>query len=189
MTARFTINEEQLVEQLKLNKREAFEYLYDHYSSALYGIIFKILKDEDKSADTLQDTFLKIWKNILSYNREKGTLFTWMLNVARNTAIDKLRIEVKNEHLVQLDQVKEIDLTSATIIDLPISTVDLRAIVGTLIPEKKQVIELVYFQGYTHEQVSERLNLPLGTVKSRIRRALNDLRNIFERPQMTPLAA
>ena len=93
MAGRFTIKEAQLIVLLKLNKRHAFEYLYDNYSPALYGIIFKILKDEEKSADTLQDTFLKIWKNVASYDSEKGTLFTWMLNVARNTAIDKFRTE------------------------------------------------------------------------------------------------
>jgi len=189
MTGKVTMKEEQLIEQLKLNKRQAFEYLYDHYSSALYGIIFKILKEEDRAADTLQDAFLKIWKNIASYNSEKGTLFTWMLNIARNTAIDKLRFEAKNQHLLQLDEIREMELTSAAIVDTPVSTIDLRAIVSALIHEKKQVIEMVYFQGYTHEQVSEMLQVPLGTVKSRIRRALSDLRNIFDRPQMTPLAA
>ena len=189
MTGKFTLKEDQLIEQLKLNRRQAFEYLYDHYSPALYGIIFKILKDEDKAADTLQDTFLKIWKNIASYNSEKGTLFTWMLNVARNTAIDKHRFEAKNETVLQLDQIKEIELTPATIVDTPFSTIDLRAIVSDLIFERKQVIEMVYFQGYTHEQVSKILNLPLGTVKSRIRRALSELRNIFDRPQIASLVA
>ncbi len=189
MCGKFTYNEEQLVCELQLNKREAFEYLYDNYSNALYGIAFKVLKEEDKAADSLQDTFLKIWKNISSYNSGKGTLFTWMLNIARNTAIDKLRGEAKNTNVFNLEHVHEMELTPAGIFDMPLATLDMRAIVSKLIPEKKQVIEMVYFQGYTHEEVSLKLNLPLGTVKSRVRRALSDLRNIFDAPQLAPLAA
>lgn len=189
MNGKSIYNEEQLVQQLKLNKRDAFEYLYDNYSSALYGIAFKILKEEEKAADTLQDTFLKIWKNIASYNFDKGTLFTWMLNIARNTAIDKLRGEVRNENVIKLENISEMELTPAGIFDLSLSTIDIRGIVSLLLPEKKQVIELVYFQGYTHEEVSEKLNLPLGTVKSRVRRALTELRNIFEAPQLTACVA
>jgi RNA polymerase sigma factor (sigma-70 family) len=189
MTKKFTISEEKLIEQLRQNQRAAFEYLYDHYSAALYGISFKILKEEEKAADALQDSFLKIWKNISSYSAEKGTLFTWMLNIARNTAIDKFRTESKAEHVVSWSQVKEMDLTPAAIFDMPLSTIDIRAIVGLLIPEKKVVIEMVYFQGYTHEEVSEKLNIPLGTVKSRVRRALVELRNIFDNRHPVGLAA
>ena len=99
MTARYTYTEQELTTLLKSNDRSAFEYLYDHYSPALYGIIVKIVKDEERACDAMQDTFLKIWKNISSYNSEKGTLFTWILNIARNTAIDKLRVEVKKEKI------------------------------------------------------------------------------------------
>ena len=180
MNVRSTFTEPELIALLKCNNKEAFEYLYDHYSSALYGIILKIVKDEDKAADVMQDAFLKIWKHMGSYNSEKGTLFTWILNVARNTAIDKLRVEVKTENAVSWDNVREIDLTSATIFNPTFTTIDLRAIVSTLLPERKLLIEMVYFQGYTHEEVSEKLSLPIGTVKSRVRKSLQELRTVFE---------
>jgi RNA polymerase sigma-70 factor (ECF subfamily) len=179
MNRKSTYTEEELIVQLRLNQREAFEYLYDHYSGALYGIIFKILKDEDKAADSLQDAFLKIWRNISSYNSEKGTLFTWILNIARNTAIDKLRSEAKSENVIKWDHVKEIDLSATAVFNPSSSTLDLRAIVASMLPEKKEMIEMVYFQGYTHEEVSEKLRMPLGTVKSRVRRALQELRDVF----------
>ncbi|MCF0053255.1 sigma-70 family RNA polymerase sigma factor [Dyadobacter sp. LJ53] len=180
MAARYTYTEQELTSLLKSNDRAAFEYLYDHYSSALYGIIVKIVKDEERACDAMQDTFLKIWKNIGSYNAEKGTLFTWILNIARNTAIDKLRVEVKKEKVVKLESVRDGDLSPATIFNPLPATIDLRSIVERLLPDRKLLIEMVYFQGYTHEEVSERLSLPLGTVKSRIRKALQELRQVFE---------
>jgi len=179
MNVKSTFTESELVASLKCNNKEAFEYLYDRYSSALYGIILKIVKDEDKAADVMQDAFLKIWKNIGSYNSEKGTLFTWILNVARNTAIDNLRVHVKIEKAVSWDSVREVDFTPSVIFNPTPSTIDLRAIVERLLPERKILIELVYFQGFTHEEVSSQLSLPLGTVKSRIRKSLQELRHVF----------
>ena len=179
MTRKFTYTEKELISSLKCNNRDAFEYLYDHYAPALYGIIMKIVKDEEKAADVMQDSFLKIWKNIGAYNVDKGTLFTWILNVARNTAIDRLRLDVKLSKSINWEHVQEADLTNGVIFNPIPATIDIRAIVQRLLPEKSLLIDLVYFQGYTHEEVSAKLMLPLGTVKSRIRKALNELREIF----------
>lgn len=179
MTRKFTYTEKELIASLKNNNKEAFEYLYDHYAPALYGIIMKIVKDDEKAADVMQDAFLKIWKNIGGYNTEKGTLFTWILNVARNTAIDRLRLDVKLAKSVSWDHVKEAELSNGVIFNPIPATIDIRAIVQRLLPEKSLLIDLVYFQGYTHEEVSAKLCLPLGTVKSRIRKALAELREIF----------
>jgi RNA polymerase sigma factor (sigma-70 family) len=90
--------ENTLVSLLKANNKGAFEYLYDHYSASLFGIVCKIVKDEEKANDVMQEAFLKIWRNIAAYEESKGTLFTWMLNVTRNTAIDALHANVKHTH-------------------------------------------------------------------------------------------
>jgi len=87
----------ELVALLKSNNKSAFEYLYDHYAPPLYGIVCRIVKDETKAQDVLQDSFIKIWKNIGHYQPEKETLFTWILNAARNTAIDRLRTDLNFE--------------------------------------------------------------------------------------------
>ncbi|MCE6992414.1 RNA polymerase sigma factor [Dyadobacter sp. CY323] len=179
MNNKSTYTELELIQSLKRNDREAFEYLYDRYSSALYGIILRIVKDEERAADVMQDAFIKVWKSIGSYNSEKGTLFTWILNVVRNTAIDRLRMEVKLESLVALEHVLDGELASVSSYNPSIVTIDLRAIVERLVPERKLLIDLVYFQGYTHEEVSQNLSLPLGTVKSRIRKGLQELRVVF----------
>ncbi|HEV7382802.1 MAG TPA: sigma-70 family RNA polymerase sigma factor [Dyadobacter sp.] len=174
-----TYTESELIVQLKGNNRDAYEYLYDRYSPALYGIILKVIKDEEKAADSMQDTFLKIWKNISRYDPEKGTLFTWVLNVARNTAIDKLRMDVKTDKVVSLSTVTDSEVATVATYIPPINLIDLRAIVSRLLPERRVLIEMVYFDGYTHEEAAETLQVPLGTVKSRIRKSLQELRYVF----------
>ncbi|MCP5893875.1 sigma-70 family RNA polymerase sigma factor, partial [Klebsiella pneumoniae] len=81
---------------------KAFTLLYDMYSKSLYGIIFNLLKDKEESEDVLQEVFVKIWKNIDSYNDSKGRFFTWILNIARNSSIDRLRSKSHNNSLKNL---------------------------------------------------------------------------------------
>src|SRR5476649_2115117 len=86
-----TYNEEELVLLLKQQSREAFNYLYKQYSAVLYGVVNKVVYDEQTAQDVLQDVFVKIWTNIDQYDAKKGRIYTWMINIARNAAIDKLR--------------------------------------------------------------------------------------------------
>ncbi|WP_229214147.1 RNA polymerase sigma factor [Dyadobacter flavalbus] len=177
-TSKVKYSEEELVAALKRNERTAFEFLYDHYSGALFNIISKTLRDEEKAADVLQESFLKIWKNIASYNPEKGRLFTWIMNIARNGAIDAARMEgrkpvmddIENKAVLNEPDVDEDSLASSS---------EMKAIVNMLRPERKILIDMAYFQGYTHEEISEELRIPLGTVKSRIRTALQELKQYF----------
>jgi len=172
--------EAELVTRLKANSQVAFEYLYDHYSAALYGVILKIVKDEEGASDVLQESFLKIWRNIGSYVPEKGTLFTWMLNIARNRAIDMLRTDARTEKkVIRLDVVADPEQAQADGWSHFIYTMDVKEWVMRLSPDHRIPIELVYFQGYTHEEAADRLAIPLGTVKSRIRKGLQKLRLAF----------
>lgn len=177
--------EAELVARLKSNCRSAFEYLYDHYSAALYGVILKIVKDEERAADALQESFLKIWRNIGSYSSEKGTLFTWMLNIARNTAIDVVRAQTKTDKkVIRLDVIAEMEPEVTDRWNRLVYEMDVKAWVMRLSPERRAPIELVYFEGYTHEEAAERLSVPLGTVKSRIRKGLQELRLVFSVPEV-----
>ena len=170
-------SEEELTAALKLNRRWAFEYLYEQYSPALFGVINRVVREEEKAADVLQDVFLKIWKNIKDYETGKGTLFTWMMNIARNASIDLYRKE-KNRHHVDIDdQIQVIDRDKQE--QFQEATMDLRNIVDKLSPERRDVLDLVYLQGYTQQEAAERLNIPLGTAKSRIRTALQDLKHFY----------
>ncbi len=170
--------EESLVISLKRNDRKAFEHLYDNYSAALYGAIFKILNNEEKAQDVMQEVFLKIWRKINEFDPSRGRLFTWMINIARNSSIDLLRKE-KN---IFMENISE----STGRVDKFISEsgevahIGIRELLLVLKPERKDLVDLVYFQGYTQEEAAEKLRIPLGTAKSRIRVALQELKNYFE---------
>ena len=169
-----------LINRLKSGDQKAFPELYDNYSSALYGVILKILGSEEHSQDVLQDTFVKIWKKIHSYDESKGSFYTWMLNIARNTAIDKYRklkkegvkLEIQDSHL-------NVTLGEKATNAIRVDEIGVKELVEKLSPELYQMIDYVYFKGYTHQEVSEELELPLGTVKTRIRSAVKKLRNVF----------
>jgi RNA polymerase sigma factor (sigma-70 family) len=169
-------NEQELTDMLRRQDRLAFNYLYENYSDALYGVVLKVVKTEEVAQDLLQDIFVKIWKNIAQYDSSKGRLFTWMLNIARNTSIDWLRVnrpEIydidSSVHLVESGQEIQPEWESG----------ELREIVGKLRPDQQVLIDMVYWSGYTHEETAHKLNLPLGTVKTRVRNSLRDLRKIF----------
>jgi len=171
-----------LVCLLKANDRAAFEYLYDHYSGALFRVIIRIVKDENLAADVLQETFVKIWKSIHLFDADKGTLFTWMLNIGRNRAIDVYRVQARATLRVEIG-LSDCEDALYSYAVLPLFEIhDLRQLVAQLHPSKKQLIELAYFQGLTHEEISQILLVPLGTVKSRIRNALAQLRTQFRVP-------
>jgi len=169
--------EQALVEKLLQKDKEAFSYLYDNYSAALLGVIMRILGNKDFAEEVLQDTFMKIWKKIDTYSTSKGRLYTWMFNIARNLAIDKIRSREYSQMSV-----------TDTIDDLERNTPEYEysnqinyfsdELLKYLNPAQSLVINLMYFQGYTSEDVSKEYNIPLGTVKSRVRASLKRLRSI-----------
>jgi len=167
---------------LSLRHREkiAVEALYDMYSASLFGVISRIINDTTIAEDVLQETFVKIWHSFSSYSTEKGRLFTWMVNIARNLAIDKTRSkDFKNQNKNQ-----DIE-NNVTFIDEQRNTVykpelmGVKNLVQTLKPEQRLIIELVYFKGYTHVEAAEELGIPLGTIKTRLRMAIQELRKHF----------
>ena len=155
--------------------------MYDMYSSSLYGVIFRIVQHEEIAEDLLQETFVKIWNSFSLYDPSKGRLFTWMVNVARNLSIDKIRSKdfrnsSKNQDLE--NTVNFIDEQVNTAINPDV--VGVRELVNQLKPDQKSVLDLVYFRGYTHVEAAEELGIPLGTVKTRMRMAIITLRKFFK---------
>ena len=174
------IDEGDLVLLLQSKDQRGFSILYDNYSSALYGVILKIVRTEEIASDVMQDAFVKIWKNIEAYNRTKGTLFTWMLNVARNTAIDKIRSQdfQNSQRNQDLDSTVEI-IDNQVSSQFDVDAIGLRKVVENLRPEHRQMIDLLYFQGYTQAEVADEFDIPLGTVKTRVKAAIVQLRQYF----------
>lgn len=168
--------EELLPLLLKKNDR-SFTLLYDNYSKSLYGIIFNLIKDKEEAEDVLQEVFVKIWKNIDTYNTSKGRLYTWMLNIARNTSIDKLRSKGFNNNQKNLSTdnfVHILDDNSKSI--NKIDAIGIKEFIKKLKPKCIQLIDLLFFKGYTQQEASDELEIPLGTVKTQNRNCMNELR-------------
>lgn len=179
------VSESVLIEKLGRRDPQAFQWLYDQYSAALYGVLLKIVQEEEQAEDLLQEAFIKIWNNLDAYDATKGRLFTWLLNITRNTAIDSIRAS-KAAHRPNPNKAIRTDEDNVYIIDGQHNTppanpdhIGVKEVVGQLRPDRKELIDLVYFKGYTHEEAAETLNLPLGTVKTRIRAALQELKQLF----------
>lgn len=168
--------------QLKEKDARAFGYLYDHYSPAIYGVILRIINEEELAHDIMQDVFVKIWKSIQQYDATKGKLFTWMLNIARNTSIDTLRSKTyKFDRKIQElgNNVNSVD--SNLSVSTKVDHLGLNKVLATLKTEQRTIIDLAYFKGYTQEEISKELDIPLGTVKTRIRNALIQLRGLLNK--------
>lgn len=147
----------------------------------MFGVIKRVIEAEEVANDVLQEAFVKIWKNIQSYDSSKGSVFTWMLNICRNSAIDEARSknfkkESQNQNIE--DYVSVID--SENKVEMRIDHIGLKDVLNKLRPEHKILIDKIYFEGYTHDEVSKELNIPLGTVKTRVRTAMIHLREIMK---------
>ena len=165
---------------LNQQDQHAFSYLYDNYAGALYGIINQIVPDREIANDVLQEVFINIWKKIGTYDPAKGRLFTWMLNIARNASIDILRSRSYQDSLKNQSLPENVNSFGNTLVKPSIDDFGLRKVVNKLKEEQKILIELSYFQGFTHEEIARSLNIPLGTVKTRIRSALIQLRILIK---------
>jgi len=165
---------------LKNKEQSALDYLYDHYSGAIYSVVFRILKDEETAEEVLQDVFLKIWDKIDSYDSGKGKLFTWMLNIARNQAIDRTRSRESSQRKKTDDidyLVNKIDSQENS--HLSVDAIGLKEVLLKLPEDQRFIINQLYLQGYTQSEVAEEFDIPLGTVKTRLRLAMNELRSIL----------
>lgn len=175
-----TYTEEELVLRLRNQDQSAFSYLYDNYAAALNGVIHRMIDDTQLAEDILQEAFLKIWNNFKQYDDTKGRLFTWMVNITRNLTIDTLRSKgYKKQQKIFKDENSVIGLKDLTVGVDRFDTMGLRKQVAALKPEQKLIIDLAYFGGYTQEEISQEMGIPLGTVKTRMRAAIIELRKML----------
>lgn len=166
---------------LKSGDGKGISILYENYSAALYGIILRVVNSEEAAEDILQEAFVKIWSNVQKYDRAKGKLFTWLVNIARNCAIDSLRVKdyaIKNKIQSIDNSVRGINRQHK--VNLKVDTIGIKELVSKMKPEHKILIDKLYFEGYTQEETAKELNIPLGTVKTRIRTAMNLLREVLK---------
>ena len=170
--------DKQIVSLLQAKDKRALHLIYEHYAPVLINVILRVVCDKPMAEDVFQEALLKVWKNSHSYNAEKGSLFTWLTRVCRNAAIDKTR----SKDFRQTEKSKTaVDLVSiAGLSDREdVEHLYMHQLVDQLPVIQRKLIDLAYFQGYTQKEIAEKLDMPLGTVKTRIRLALKHLRSII----------
>ncbi len=168
--------ESSIVNYLLKEDKRAISLIYSNYSDSLYGIISRIVPDKEIASEVLQDTFVKIWKNSSKYDVTKGKLFTWMAQIARNSAIDTLRSGKYNKG-AKTDSIPDFVYNSVELSNtISLEDSGLRKQIDSLDTKYKEVINLLYFMGHSQSEAAKKLNLPLGTVKTRVRSAILELR-------------
>lgn len=175
------MNQEELV--LRFQKKDviAFERLYEMYWDNICGVINTVVRDKFLAEEIAQDVFTKIWNNSDSYSPSKGRFFTWILNIARNAAIDKVRSKsykdqqknISADYFVSILNRADVDDRSD---ESAIDTSALKKLVLNLKDKCLEIIEMLYFRGYTQKEAALELDIPLGTVKTRNRSCISKLR-------------
>ena len=172
------MQQDPLIAELQARNEKAFERIYELYSDSTYGIIYSITKDKEVSEELLQDVFLKIWDNAALYDKEKGRFFTWILNIARNASIDKIRSRSFKNNRLNLTSDNFVDiLESRSSASGRIDAIGLQKYIDILEPVCKKLIDLLFFKGFTQKETAEELEMPLGTVKTRNRICIDKLRS------------
>ncbi|WP_282149222.1 RNA polymerase sigma factor [Algibacter lectus] len=169
--------EKDIVYLLERGDKKAITLLYENYADSLYGVIQKIISDEDTAQDVLQETFVKIWRYAKKYDSSKAKLFTWLYRIAYNTAIDKVRsLKNKTNKEVQIETSSVYKITTNQLND---DVLDIQKHLSTLEEKYQIVINALFFEGMTQQEASEELDIPLGTIKSRLKIGLRELKKIY----------
>lgn len=168
--------EKNIVELLLKADEAAIDLLYDNYGAQLYGYLLNMLGNEAEAQDVLQDSFVKIWRHGQSYSADKSRLFTWVLRICRNTALDRIRSKKRRPEttLNGSEQNSHIGVT-----EQKPEHIDIRDHLNKLDVKYIEVVKLLFFQGFTQKEASEALGIPLGTVKTRLRIALRELKKLY----------
>ncbi|WP_235296152.1 RNA polymerase sigma factor [Portibacter marinus] len=165
----------QIVELIKSKNEKGLELLYDNYSRALYGIAYRVLNNQEYAEEALQNSYLKVWKNINQYDEQKATLYTWMAQIVRYSSLDIRRLksferQEKTESLEpRVHKGKSVTITSA-------DSIDAKKLLQGLEEKYSIVLEYLYLKGYTQQEMSDELDIPIGTIKTRLRKAISIIR-------------
>ncbi len=171
------LNEKHIIDRLRKKDQKAFELLYDKYSPGLYGVIVRIVNRKELADEVLQEVFLKLWKNIDKYDDSKSKLFTWLYQIARNTSLNALdKKSEKANRMMNYDGEYAIDPSTSWNVE----TLDVRGMLDKVEVKHKEVLFLIYMKGFTQKEVSDQLNIPLGTVKTRVRNGLIELKKLYQ---------
>ena len=180
--------DENLISFVGQGDAEAFTTLYERHSHAAFSLAYRVMGERQAAEDLAQEVFLKLWRSATSYRPERGSVRTWLLSIVRNRGIDQIRSQASRrrtqetfEALAQRSQPSEAFAETWRNAQRD----QVREALNTLPPEQLKILELAYFSGYTHVQISELVDVPLGTIKGRMRQGLKKMRDYFDHPKLT----
>jgi RNA polymerase sigma-70 factor (ECF subfamily) len=171
---KFSTGDADLLERIKARDDQAMTAFFDRHSSMVYSVALRVLHDPSQAEDVMQEIFLQIWLNPGSFVKDRGSLAGWLTVVSRNRAIDSLRRRKPCDPVDEVALASKFDLASEAERNTLIARV--RAILSNLPEEQRSSMEMAFFEGMSHSEISEKTGHPLGTVKTRIRLALIELR-------------
>jgi RNA polymerase sigma-70 factor (ECF subfamily) len=180
--------DEDLISLVVGSNAEAFATLYDRHGRAAYSLSYRMMGEKQAAEDLVQDAFLKVWRGAGSYRTERGSVRTWILSIVHNRGIDQLRSLAsrrRTQNKVEASAPKSEPSEAFARTWSNSQREQVREALGTLPPEQLKILELAYFSGYTHVEISELLDLPLGTVKGRMRLGLKKIRDYFDSRDVT----
>lgn len=178
----------ELMARIKARDASALSELYDHYNRLLFGLILSILKKREEAEDILQEVFTKIWQQAEKFDLERGTVYTWIVTLARNRSIDRLRSKVYKEQKKQSTSLDDKDVFH------PLYSDESDPLENTILTERakkvhqaldqisekqRKVLQVAYFSGMSQSEISEEFDIPLGTVKTRMRDGMIKLRELL----------
>jgi RNA polymerase sigma-70 factor (ECF subfamily) len=175
--------DEDLISLVETGDADAFATLYDRHSRAAFSLAYRMMGERQAAEDLAQDAFLKAWRGAGSYRAERGSVRTWILSIVHNRGIDQLRSHASRRRTQdKIEATTPLSQPSEAFAETWRSSQrdQVREAMGTLPSEQLKILELAYFSGYTHVEISELLGLPLGTVKGRMRLGLKKIRDFFE---------
>lgn len=173
------MNLDQLIEKFQQKDINAFETLYNMYSDSMHGVIYNIVRDHHIAEEVMHDVFIKVWQKSDTYSRQKGRFFTWILNISRNAAIDKTRSKNFKTSKQNLDANFFVDIIeSSDDLNSKTDAIGIKSFVSKLSKTCKDLIELLYFKGFTQSEASKTLEMPIGTIKTRNRSCIKTLRQM-----------
>lgn len=187
-----SFSDEELYEQILAKDQHALEELYNKYERLVYSFAYRMMQDQQRAEDIVQDVFTKLWRDHAPFDASRGKFSSWLLTMTRNRCLDVIRKSAKQQEVGLLD--KDAERVTDTMHDAPEQAVEwqeksdrIREALSYLKEDQRKIVELFYFHGYSQDRISKDLNIPLGTVKGRIRLALQHLRKRLE-PERGELA-
>jgi len=173
-----------LVERIMAGDEGALEALYDRYAGLLFAMLVRILRDASAAEEVLQDLFLQLWRGAARFDASRGSLAAWLLVIGRNRALSRLRGKERREILADSEEFSIEAVPSSGNLEDEAARAQLmqrlRGAMEALPPEQREAVELAYFEGMTQTEIAERTKCPLGTVKSRVRAAMQTLKQLFD---------